>query len=53
MNKLLSEICFLEQPFVKDDKRTVARVLDDLGKEVGARITIVDYRYVKLGEDHS
>ncbi len=53
MNKLLSEICFLEQPFVKDDKRTVARVLDDLGKEVGAKITIVDYRYVKLGEDHS
>lgn len=53
INKMLSEICFLEQPFVKDDKRSVAKVLEDLGKEVGAKITIVDYRYVKLGEDHS
>jgi elongation factor Ts len=53
VNKLLSEICFLEQPFVKDDKRSVGKVLDDLGKQVGAKITIVDYRYVKLGEDQS
>ncbi|HUI69120.1 MAG TPA: translation elongation factor Ts [Spirochaetia bacterium] len=53
LNKMLSEICFLEQPFVKDDKRSVAKVLEDLGKEAGAKITIVDYRYVKLGEDHS
>jgi elongation factor Ts len=51
--KMLAEICFLEQPFVKDDKRSVARVLEDLGREAGAKITIVDYRYVKLGEDHS
>ena len=53
LNKMLAEICFLEQPFVKDDKRSVAKVLEDLGKETGAKITIVDYRYVKLGEDHS
>ncbi|HVO37638.1 MAG TPA: translation elongation factor Ts [Spirochaetia bacterium] len=53
VNKMLAEICFLDQPFVKDDKRTVAKVLEDLGKEVGSKITIVDYRYVKLGEDHT
>ena len=41
LNKMLSEICFLEQPFVKDDKRKVAKVLEDLSKEVGAKITIV------------
>ena len=53
VNKMLSEICFLEQPFVKDDKRSVAKVLDELGKQVGAKITIVDYRYVKLGQEQS
>jgi elongation factor Ts len=53
LNKMLAEICFLEQPFVKDDKRSVAKVLDELGKQVGAKIAIIDYRYVKLGEDHS
>ncbi len=51
--KMLAEICFLEQPFVKDDKRSVGKVLEDLGKQVGSKITIVDYRYVKLGEERT
>ncbi len=53
VNKLLTEVCFLEQPFVKDDKRKVAKVLEDLGKEVGGTITIGEYVYFKLGEDRS
>jgi len=53
VNKLLSEVCFLEQPFVKDDKRKVVKVLEDLGKEAGAKIEAVDYLYVKLGDDRS
>src|SRR5208337_964278 len=44
--KMLSEICFLEQPFVKDDKRKVVKVLEDLSKEVGGTITLVEYAYV-------
>jgi elongation factor Ts len=51
MSKLVSEICFLEQPFVKDDKRKVSQVLEDLSKEVGTKIELVDYAYVKLGAD--
>jgi elongation factor Ts len=47
--KLLAEICFLEQPFVKDDKRKVAKVLEDLSKEVGTTVALADYKYVKLG----
>ncbi len=53
LNKLLSEVCFLEQGFVKDEKRKVSKVLEDLGKEVGAKIEAVDFVYIKLGEDHS
>jgi elongation factor Ts len=49
LNKMLSEICLLEQPFVKDDKRKVSKVLEELSKEAGAKIDIVDYSYVKLG----
>ena len=49
MNKMLSEICLLEQPFVKDDKRKVAKVLEDLSKEVGSRVDLVGYTYMKLG----
>jgi elongation factor Ts len=53
VNKMLTDICFLEQPFVKDEKRKVSKVLEDLGNEVGGKIEVVDYVYMKLGEDHS
>jgi elongation factor Ts len=53
INKLLAETCFLEQPFVKDEKRKVSRVLEDLGREVGGKIEAVDYTYIKAGEEAS
>ena len=51
MNKMLSEICLLEQPFVKDDKRKVSKVLEELSKEAGTKIDIVEYIYMKLGAE--
>ncbi len=51
MKKHLAEICFTEQPFVKDDKRSVAEVAKDVGKEVGANISIVDFRYFRVGQE--
>ncbi len=51
LSKLVSEICFLEQPFVKDDKRKVSKVLEDLSKEVGTKIDLVEYVYMKLGAE--
>ncbi len=51
IQKHLSEVCFLQQPFVKDDKRKVEQVLSDLGKEKGASITLTDFRYYKVGEE--
>ncbi len=49
--KLLSEICFMDQPFVKDDKRKVSKVLEDLSKEAGTKIELTGYTYMKLGAD--
>jgi len=51
VSKLLSEICLLEQPFVKDDKRKVSKVLEDLAREAGTTIELVEYAYVKLGAE--
>jgi elongation factor Ts len=51
LSKHLAEICLYDQPFVKDDKRTVAQVMNDLGKEIGSKITITDYLYYRVGED--
>ena len=51
VNKMLAEICLLEQPFVKDDKRKVSKVLEELSKEAGTKIDIVEYVYMKLGAE--
>jgi elongation factor Ts len=51
MSKLASEICLLEQPFVKDDKRKVSKVLEDLSKEAGTKVELAEYAYVKLGAE--
>lgn len=50
LNKHLSEICLLEQGFVRDEKRKVKQVIADLGKNLGEPVTVADFRYFKVGE---
>ena len=50
LKKHLSEICFLEQGYVKDEKLTVAQVLADCEKNAGAKLEITDFAYFKVGE---
>lgn len=40
INKHLSDICFLDQPFVKDDKVSVTKKMEMIGKEVGSKLTL-------------
>jgi elongation factor Ts len=49
LNKLLSETCFLQQPFVKDDSQSVEKVLVALSKEVGTKLSIVEYFNYSVG----
>lgn len=51
MKKHLSEVCFLDQPFVKDDKRSVAKVAEDVGKAAGGKVTIEKFLYYRVGEE--
>jgi elongation factor Ts len=50
LNKYLSEICLVEQAFVKDPDRTVGDLLRDVGTQVGAEIAVNGYQRYKLGE---
>ena len=47
--KHYSEVCFLQQPFVKDDSKSVEKVLSDLSKEVGSKLSITGYTYYRVG----
>jgi len=49
LNKHLSDICFLEQPFVKDDSLSVKQALKALSKEVGSELKITSYINFKVG----
>jgi elongation factor Ts len=50
INKYLSEICLVEQAFVKDSDRAIGELLRDVGAEVGAEIAVNGYQRYKLGE---
>ena len=49
INKHLAEICFLDQPFVKDDKVSVAKKLEAVGKEAGATLSLGKVVVFQLG----
>jgi elongation factor Ts len=50
INKYLSEICLVEQAFVKDSDRAIGELLRDVGAKVGAEIAVNGYQRYKLGE---
>ena len=50
LNKHLAEICFLEQAFVKDDKVSVAAKMKEVGKQLGANISLSKLVLWQLGQ---
>ncbi|MBO5137425.1 MAG: elongation factor Ts [Spirochaetaceae bacterium] len=49
VNKHLAEICFLDQPFVKDDKLSVAKKMEAVGKAAGAKLNLEKVVMYQLG----
>jgi len=49
VNKYLSEICLLEQGYVKDEKLTVAKAIEECAKKSGAKLSVTDFVYYKVG----
>jgi len=50
LNKHLAGICLMKQDFVKDDKNSVEKIVQQLSKEVGAKISVTDFIYMKVGQ---
>jgi elongation factor Ts len=50
INKHLADVCFMEQFFVKDDKLTVAKKMEEVGKAAGAQLSLLKSVLIKLGE---
>ena len=50
IKKLYSEICLLQQPFVKNDKLTVTQVLEELMAKTGEKIVIRRFARYEVGQ---
>lgn len=50
VSKHLAEICFEDQMFVKDDKKTVTAKLAEVGKEAGASLSFATAKLYVLGK---
>lgn len=49
MQKFYAENCLLEQPFVKDDSKTVKQVLDAAAKEAGGQAAVKQFARLAVG----
>ena len=50
LNKFYSQICLIEQPFVKEDKISITQLLEAKSKEIGDSVTIKRYTRWQLGD---
>ncbi len=50
MGKFYKEVCLLEQPFVKDDSKTVGEILTDAISRIGENIKVRRFSRYVLGE---
>ena len=49
VKKHLADICFLEQAFVKDDKMSVAKKMEEIGKTAGGKLSLSKMYLFQLG----
>lgn len=50
LNKHLGQICFVDQAFVKNDKVTVKKAIEEVAKSVGGKVELADYVYFMVGQ---
>jgi elongation factor Ts len=50
LDKFFSDVCFLEQPFIKDPQRTVGQLVTDAVAHMGENIVVRRFARFQLGE---
>jgi len=51
LDKFFSEVCLLEQPYIKDDKRKVSDIVQDAASKTGENIVVRRFMRFRLGQD--
>ncbi|MDP1709708.1 MAG: elongation factor Ts [Candidatus Komeilibacteria bacterium] len=48
LGKFYTDVCFLHQPFFKDDKKTVAQLIEEATAKIGEKIEIEEFKRVQI-----
>lgn len=51
IKKFYQEVCLVEQAYIRDDKKTIADLLDEEGKALGDTIKVLGFYRLQLGEE--
>src|SRR5262245_44211847 len=51
LDKFFAEVCLLEQPYIRDDKRTVADIVKEAAAKTGENIVVRRFARFRLGQD--
>ena len=51
IKKIIKEMFLLDQPFVKDDKKNVSQLVQEISAKVGENIVVKRFARFELGEE--
>ena len=51
LDKFYAQICLLEQPYIRDDKRTIQQVVQEVAARTGENILVRRFSRFRLGAD--
>ena len=51
VKKFQKEVCLMEQPFIRDDKKTITDVVREAGKAIGDEITVTGFERIQLAAE--
>ncbi|MDR1857738.1 MAG: translation elongation factor Ts [Desulfovibrio sp.] len=51
VRKFQQEVCLLEQPYIRDDKKKVSDIVKEAAKAVGDTITVTGFTRIQLGQE--
>ena len=51
VKKFQKEVCLMEQPFIRDDKKSVSDIVREAGKAVGDTITVTGFTRIQLAAE--
>ena len=51
VKKFQKEVCLMEQPYIRDDKKSVADVVREVAKAVGDDIKVVGFTRIQLAAE--